>query len=125
MKPRPSQYISTQDPSSVHSCLADPRLAELVGYFHTVLPLVCTADGTRGMAHAVRSMHDSFAAAFQHTAISFQEIVAAVANVRQLELEPSLWETPAFCFPHSWLESLCLDSPRRARAAVTRSHRRS
>jgi hypothetical protein len=89
-----------------HSLRHDPRLSWLIGYFHTVIPIVYTANGTCGTRQAVRSMHESFKAAFQHTIISFHEIVAAVSAARSSSYNPLAQTDLVYHEPESVAEEL-------------------
>ena len=61
--------------AQAHSLRHDERLRGVVGYFHTVLPLVYVADAARSSAHAFRAMHSEFVQALQHSqAVAFQEL---------------------------------------------------
>ena len=56
-----------------HSLRQDEQLAQTIGYFHTVLPLVYVAEAAQGSAHAFRAMHSQFVQALQHSqAVAFQ-----------------------------------------------------
>ena len=61
----------------------------MIGYFHTVLPLVYVAEAAQSSAHAFRAMHSEFVQALQHSqAVAFQEIVSAVSPARSSGYSP-------------------------------------
>ena len=74
--------------SQAHSLRYDERLVKLIGYFHTVLPLLHAVQGANGLAPAVRGMRDEIQRAVQHADAPYQRIVAALAPARSQSYNP-------------------------------------